>query len=333
MKKIYLSLVGLVLIGFMIWFIGIDKIVDAIKTSNPYYILLALIVNLICLVIRSFRWGFIIGKLNDFKDNFIVKMIGLFAANITPIRSGGEVFTAVAGKKINGISLANGFSAGFIERLFDSVIAFLLLFCCNFLIPGNLISESSNQNILLIGTISTFVFLAFLYLFNWKKGFNVYIYNLIHSIIKFLPISKDFLDRLYSKMTYGLNDMVKYSKEFSNAKNLIGVFLLSLIPWLMECLRLYLVLLAFNIHISFMVVVFIFFMADIVGIVSFLPGGMGSFEIVVTTLLISFNVPVAIAGTVILVDRLLLSFWLVNLIGMIFTLHYTEDIFESLKNN
>jgi uncharacterized protein (TIRG00374 family) len=331
MKKIYLSLVGVVLIVFMVWLIGIDKIIDAIKTSNPHYIILAIIVNLICLVIRSFRWGFIIDKLNDFKDNFIVKMIGLFAANITPIRSGGEIFTAVAGKKINGISLANGLSAGFIERLFDGIIAFLLLFSCNFLISDHLLDQSS-QTILLIGTTFTFGFLVFLYLFNWKKGFNVYIYNVIHSIIKFLPISKDFLDRLYSKMTYGLNDMVKYSKEFSNAKNLIEVFLLSLIPWLMECLRLYLVLLAFNIHISFMVVIFIFFMADIVGIVSFLPGGMGSFELAVTKLLTLFNVSFTIAGTVILVDRLI-SYWLINLIGMIFTLYYTEDIFESLKNN
>ncbi|MDR2873649.1 MAG: flippase-like domain-containing protein [Methanobrevibacter sp.] len=333
MKKIYLSLIGIVLIIFMVSLIGIDKIIDAINHSNHHYIILAIIVNLICLVIRSFRWGFIICKLNDFKDNFIVKMIGLFAANITPIRSGGEVFTAVAGKKVNGISLANGLSAGFIERMFDGVIAFLLLFSCNFLISDSNLS-SSNQTILIMGTLCSLGFLVFVYLFNWKEGFNVYIYNIIHSIIKFLPISKNFLDRIYSKMTFGLNDMVKYSKEFSTGKNLIGVFLLSLIPWLMECLRLYLILLAFNIHIHFMVVIFIFFMADIIGIVSMLPGGMGSFELVVTKLLTlpPYDVSFTIAGTVILVDRLI-SYWLINLVGIIFTLHYTKDIFESLKNN
>jgi uncharacterized protein (TIRG00374 family) len=333
MKKIYLSLIGVVLIIAMIWHIGIDKIFITVKDSNYFYIILALIVNLICLVIRSFRWGFIIDKLNDFKNNFIVKMIGLFAANITPVRSGGEVFTAVAGKEINGISLANGLSAGFIERLFDGVIAFLLLFACNFLISGNLLSQSSNQPILLMGTIATFGFLVFIYLFNWKEGFNVYIYNIFHSIIKFLPISKKFLDKIYSKMTSGLNDMVGYSKEFSSAKNLIVVFLLSLTPWLLECLRLYLVLMAFNIPIPFMGVVFIFFMADIVGIVSILPGGMGSFDVMAALLLSSsFGVSSSIAGTAILVDRLL-SYWFINLIGMLFTLHYTEDIFESLKNN
>ena len=73
------------------------------------------------------RWGYIIDKPYEFKNNFIVKTIGLFAGNFSPMRSAGEVMNAVAGKNINKITLHEGLSAGLTERSFDFLIVGLLL--------------------------------------------------------------------------------------------------------------------------------------------------------------------------------------------------------------
>lgn len=331
MKKIYLFIISILLLVFMIYLIGIDTLIESIRSSNPYLILLAIMVNFITLAIRSLRWGYIINKVTDFKDNFIVKMIGLFAANLTPVRTGGEVFTAVAGKEINGISLFNGLSAGFIERLFDAVVSFILLFLCIFLVPKNFLSQT-NQIFLLIGILAISAYLIVIYLFNWRENFSLYLYNILHSIIKILPISEDFLNKLYNKVTSGLKEMVKSSKKFSNKKNLFIVFTLSLSSWVLECLRLYLIIRAFNIDIPFFAVIFTFFIADIAGLVSLLPGGMGSLELSTTYLLTLFYVPFETAGPIILIDRLI-SYWIINLIGAIFTLHYTKDIFNGIKKS
>ncbi|MDR2829772.1 MAG: flippase-like domain-containing protein [Methanobrevibacter sp.] len=331
MKKAYLFIISAILLVFMIWLIGVDKIIESIRTSNPYLILLATIINFITLIIRTLRWGYIINKVTSFKDNFIVKMIGLFAANITPVRTGGEVFTAVAGKEINGISLSKGISTGFIERSFDGLVSFALLFLCIFLFPKDFLS-GANQIILLIAILAVSGYLIVIYLFNWRENFSLYLYNILHRIIKILPISESFLDAVHDKVTCGLKDMVKCSMNFSNKKNFFTVFILSLSSWIFECLRLYLVIRAFNIDIPFFAVIFIFFIADIAGLVSLLPGGMGSLELSTAHLLTSFSVPFAVAGTIILIDRFI-SYWIINLIGMIFTLYYTGDIFKSIKKS
>jgi len=57
----------------------------------------------------------------------IVKTIGLFAGNFSPMRSAGEVMNAVAGKNINKITLHKGLSAGLTERFFDLLIVGILL--------------------------------------------------------------------------------------------------------------------------------------------------------------------------------------------------------------
>ncbi|MDR2623374.1 MAG: flippase-like domain-containing protein [Methanobrevibacter sp.] len=331
MKKIYLFLVSVVLLVSMIWLIGVDEIIESIRTSNPYLILLAVIVHFTTLVIRSIRWGYIINKVTDLKNNFIVKVIGLFAGNITPVRTGGEIFTAVAGKEISGISLSTGLSTGFIERLFEAFVPLTLLFLCIFLLPRTFLTES-NQIILSIGILSISIYIIIIYLFNWREDFCLYLYNILHSVIKFLPISENFLDRMYGKMTCGLKDMIKYSKGFSNKKNLFTVFILSSSSCVLECLRLYLIIRAFNVDIPFFGVIFIFLIAEIAGLVSLLPGGMGSLELSAAHLITLFSTPFSTAGTIILIDRFI-SYWIINLIGITFTLYYTNDIFKSIKKS
>lgn len=331
MKKIYLFIISILLLVVMIYLIGIDKIIESIKTANPHFILLAIIVQILILVIRSFRWGYIINKLTDFKDNFIVKIIGTFAANVTPVRTGGEVFTAVAGKEINGISLSNGLSAGFIERLFDATVSLILLFLCIFLFPKDFLTHT-NQIILSIAILGVTCYLIVIYLINWNKNFSLYLYNILHSIIKFLPISEYFLNRMYEKVTNGLKDMIICSKEFSNKKNIFWVLIISLSSWTLDCLRLYLIIQAFNVDIPFFAVIFIFFIADIAGLISLLPGGMGSLDLSTAYLLTLFYIPFSTAGTIILIDRLI-SYWIINIIGVMFTLYYTKDIFKSIEKS
>jgi len=51
------------------------------------------------------------------------------------MKSAGEVLTAVAGKKLNKISLSEGMSAGLTERFFDLAIASSLLIIAGLFLP------------------------------------------------------------------------------------------------------------------------------------------------------------------------------------------------------
>lgn len=323
MKRYYVFLVSILLLALLIIWIGPQQMWEMIKTANPWLILLAVGIHLVVVWIRSLRWGYIINQPWEFKKNFIVKTIGLFAGNFSPMRTAGEVLNAVAGKKINGITLSEGLSAGLTERFFDGVIVAVLLILCACLLP-------KVRLIAVMGGLASLGLLVVIYLINWREDTSLWIYNRIHSILRFLPISEEVVENFYQKFTEGLRSMIEYTKTFSSFQNLLVVFILTAVSWLLECVRLYVVFVAFNVEINFVAIIIIFLLANIIGIVSALPGGIGSIELSLTGLFVLFGVSSAVGGSIAMVDRLA-SFWVVSALGIIFASYYAKDILDDIK--
>jgi uncharacterized protein (TIRG00374 family) len=323
-KRYYIFLLSLLLLVALIFWIGPSKILDALKTADWWLILIALLIHLTVMFIRSIRWGFIINQTTEFKKNFIVTTIGSLAANLSPMKTAGEVLTAVAGKNINKISLSEGLSTGLTTRFFDlGIVAFLLI------IPGLFIPKI--RYIAVIGGLITLGGMIFIYLINWREGAGVWLYTKIHPLISKLPIKEEVLDNLYQKFTTGLQGMMEYTRSFTCFKNLVFVLILTLASWLLECVRLYTVMYAFHVEISFATVIIIFLLASVIGMLTALPGGIGSEEITSTGLFVLFGVSSALAGSIVLIDRLV-SFWFVNALGIIFSSYYSKDILGELKS-
>lgn len=323
MKRYYVFLVSIILLALLVIWIGPQQMWDVIKTANIWLILLAVVIHLFVVWIRSLRWGYIINQPWEFKKNFIVKTIGLFAGNFTPMRSGGEVLTAVAGKNINKIPLSEGLSAGLTERFFDGFIVAILLIICAFLLP-------KVRVIAILGFLASVGLLVLIYLINWREDSSLWIYNRIHSIFRFLPIPEETVENWYHKFTQGLRGMIEYSKSFSSFTNLFIVFILTAGSWIFECVRLYVVFMAFDVEISFVAIIIIFLLANIIGILTALPGGIGSIELSLTGLFAIFGVPTTVGASIAMVDRLA-SFWVVTALGIIFSAYYAHDILDEVK--
>lgn len=317
-------LFSIILVILLILWIGPSNILKALETADWWFILLAAVIHLVVVWIRSVRWGFIINQTTAFKKNFIVKTIGLFAGNLSPMRSAGEVFTAVAGKKINRISLSEGLSAGLTERFFDLAIAGSLLIISGLFLP-------KIRFIAIAGGALSLTVMFVVYLINWREGSGIWIYDKIHPLLSKLPIRKEMLNNLYNRLTTGLEGIIIYANSFSSYKNLSFVLILSSLSWLLECVRLYTVFYAFHLEINFLAIVIIFLLANVIGVLSALPGGLGSIEISLTGLFVLFGVPSALAGSIALVDRLV-SFWLVTALGIVFSALYARDILDEIKN-
>jgi glycosyltransferase 2 family protein len=323
LKRYYIFLVSLLILVLLVLWIGPQKMWEVIKTANWWLILLAVFLHLFVVFVRSVRWGFIIKQPLAFRKNFVVKIIGLFAGNFSPMRSAGEVLNAVAGKKINNISLSEGLSAGLTERFFDGLIVAVLLIMCALLIP-------KVRVIAILGCLASFCLLLLIYLVNWREDTSLWIYNRIHFLFRILPIQTEVADNFYHKFTQGLRGMIEYTRSFSNFWNLLFVLILTVASWLLECLRLYLVFLAFNVKISFAAIIIIFLLANIIGILTLLPGGIGSIELSLTGLFLLFGVPSTIGASIAMVDRLA-SFWVVTALGIIFSAYYAHDILDEIK--
>lgn len=324
MKRFYIFAVSIALIILLVLWIGPINIITAFKSAKWEWLLVALLIHLLVIEVRALRWGFIINKPFEIKNNYIVKTIGLFAGNFSPMRTAGEVLNALAGKKINKISLSEGLSAGLTERLFDFLIVALLLIVASVWIENM-------RFVSILGAAGALIMVLVVYLVNWREDTSIWIYNKIHPVLCKLPINKETLDNIYLKFTEGLKGMTSHTNSFTTSRNLVLVAILAFMSWILECLRLYVVFYAFNVQISFTSVIVILILANIIGIASALPGGMGSIELSLTGLFALFGVPAALGGSIALADRLV-SFWMVSILGIIFSSYYAKDILGEIKN-
>ena len=173
MKRFYVFAVSIALIVLLVLWIGPVNIINAFKTAKWEWLLVALLIHLLVIELRALRWGFIINKPFEIKNNYIVKTIGLFAGNFSPMRTAGEVLNALAGKKINKISLSEGLSAGLTERLFDFLIVALLLIISSIWIENM-------RFVSIIGAVGSLIMVLLVYLVNWREDTSIWIYNKIH---------------------------------------------------------------------------------------------------------------------------------------------------------
>ncbi len=72
--------------------------------------------------------------------------------------------------------------------------------------------------------------------------------------------------------------MIEYTHSFTSLKNLTIVTGLTSLSWILECLRLYTIFYAFDVKINFIAVIAIFLLANVIGELSTLSGGIGSLE-------------------------------------------------------
>ncbi len=323
MKRSYIFVAGLTLIVLLILWIGPENIYSALRDIQSSYLAGAIIIYLLAVLVKSIRWGFIIGQPYNFKDNYIVRTIGLLGSNLSPMRTGGIFLTAIAGKKINKISLHEGLSAGFTERFADLIIV-------GFLLMASTIFIEKIRLIAILGVVSILITLITIYLLNWREGSGIWIYEKIHFILSKLPINEQFLDKIYHKIVNGLKGMVLYTRSYSNSKNMSIILTLTFISWIFECLRLFLVFYAFNVDISILTVILILLLANIAGILTALPGGIGAVEISITGLCVLFGISEATSASIAIVDRFI-SFWLINVLGIVFSLFYAKSISGDIK--
>jgi hypothetical protein len=89
---------------------------------------------------------------------------------------------------------------------------------------------------------------------------------------------------------------------------------MTLVIWLTEALRLYLVFLAFGVKVGFLAAVFISQAALILMSIPLSPAGLGLVELLMLKLLSSADISLATAGAITLTDRLI-SYWSLVIVG------------------
>jgi uncharacterized protein (TIRG00374 family) len=280
-------------LGFSIWG-GWQEVVDAFLKIGFLGTLIALLLSLVNYGLRFVRWQVYLGQLGHrihWLPSLRIYLSG-FALTTTPGKA-GEVFRGVLLKQ-RGVPYPKTLAAFISERLSDLIAIVLLT---------------------LVG------------LSEYPEAKGMVIAGLIGIAIVLLSISsRTILDKTYSwvnmhvgkcyKLMSHVLELLSAARGCHTPRLIIFSTAISLIAWGAEALAFYWVLQWLEADISFSFAVFIYALSMLVGGLSFLPGGLGSSEAVMISLLVlkGMAMPTAIAATVFI---RLATLWFAVVIGLV----------------
>jgi uncharacterized protein (TIRG00374 family) len=227
----------------------------------------------------------------SFKDNFMVYLAGL-SMMLTPAGS-GSLIKSFLFKKIHNFDYSKTIAVGIQEKFYDIlgpiiVLSFLLLF----------IDFDEIKIIVLILLI-----LLLFFIFPKSK-------KIISFLISFLKKFKSL-----EKTNLSIDQFYNYYSLLINKKNLSHFIPLSIFATLVDGVALYFAFLSLGIDLNYFESITSVYLPNIVGLITFIPGGVGVTEAGMLSILIGLGIPIASASAAVLFVRLT-GIWFYVLLGI-----------------
>jgi uncharacterized protein (TIRG00374 family) len=270
--------ISLVFLDLVFYKLDIGTMLIALKQANYYLFIPALVILAISLVIRTWRWHWLLyqTKTARFYSLFSSLMIGTAANMVLPARA-GEFIRAYFLGRLEKISKTTVFATIVVERIFDglTILLFLLLVA--------ILTGAKNDEIKYMGYLGAAFYLGVvvgLFLVYFRRDF------LVRLIQALLP------QPLAAKIVGILDAFLEGMQIMRNGRQLFMVVLLSLATWVGFALSFWPIMLAFDFgapvpyYAPFLVIAF-----DALGLtIPGAPAGIGIFQYVtVLALRITFS--------------------------------------------
>ncbi|MCK9581775.1 MAG: flippase-like domain-containing protein [Methanoregula sp.] len=294
-----LLLVGLCILGYVIYRSGIIENYQILLSINFPLLLLALGLSIITIAIRVYRWKFLSERYNtpiSWHDSSIVSIASLFYANITPGKV-GDLYKAYYMQKRYALRFFTGVSMIFYERFFELMILFLAASAIVFI---------ELRGITVIVLELTAVLLLLLFFFYYKADY-------------FLSL----MEKFSSKIPFLKKVPTDFKIEKLPFRDVAGIFIITFFSLGSEFVRLWIVALAFGYTLNPIILTIFFSLSIIAGLASQIPLGVGVMEASLGYFLILLGVASTDAMGIVLTDRLI-SMYFVLILGFIFA-KFAED--------
>jgi hypothetical protein len=105
---------------------------------------------------------------------------------------------------------------------------------------------------------------------------------------------------------------------------------LSFLIWFIEIIRLYIIFLAFNTHVSLLIIASVFVISALIALIPLLPGGVGAVDGMMIIIFSIAGVPPSISAAATIIERLI-SFWMTSFIGVGLIPYYGSAVFDKLS--
>ncbi len=248
-------------------------------------------------VVKSFRQKDLLGMVGEkipSLQNMIIYMSGL--SLVTTPGGAGTFIKSVYLKKIFNIPTEKSIAVIFLERYHD-LLAGTSIILVTLLIHFGLVSMSL--------VVVSLLLLGMMYLLVKSQKVFLSIYSRLQKI------------RFVTKNLHEIGPNKSFS-ILTNPKNMARGWLFSILGWGIDSLSVYVVFLALNVDLGYLLTTQIYLTSLGYGILSLLPGGIGVSEGVADLLLVRQGLELSVAALLVILMRLC-TVWFATGVGIIFT--------------
>jgi uncharacterized protein (TIRG00374 family) len=304
---------GLLILAAFIFTLDPKEIVYIISSlSSPAKTIIATVgVTLISILFKSYRWRLLIFKITNTKTSlwfsFQAVLAGIAAGSFIPGRI--ELARPLVYNQRHNIPITKSLSALIIERALDLLCFVLFLLVGLLLIPSQKII-SLNIVIIILSLISFCILSAII--------FPKQILNIIKKITNYIPLPLKFKEKTIAFIEQSIMSFT----IFHSKKTILNIAFLSFITNILEFVRVYILLSAFEISVSIPIILTILSAGILLGVLSAIPGGIGVTEFSSASILTTLapNILPAMAKSIILLDRVI-SYYIIIILGALCLIH------------
>lgn len=331
-KKLIIFLIfGLAIMAAMLYFIGIDQVVDALKYSNLWFVLLAVLLQIFTYFLYTWRWQIInksAGMTLGIWKLLPMVLVSLAVNNITPSgRGGGEPVRAYLLAKEGHYKFEDTFATVIADRALDT-FPFVILAILTIIAIIFSVSLPVYWIVILVVCVVGITAIVILLLYVCiNEAFGVRLTEWILKITK--RFYKNYNDALEKRIVEAVASFQSTMNALIRDKNIIYYALpLSFIIWVFEILRVYVVFLAFGAKVSPIIIGEVFILASLVGMVPLLPGGLGAIDGVMILFYSRSGITASLSAAATVVERSI-SFGMTTILGLIFLMKYGTSILDA----
>lgn len=335
-RTVLLLGISVLILLAMLYFVGIDQVIDALKVANIGIIALAILTQVFTYFLYTLRWQ-ILNKLADMdvgiKKLLPMILVGLAVNNITPSgRGGGEPVRAyLLSKEKEEYHFEDTLATVVADRALDT-FPFVVLAAIT--IVSMTLFFNLDLWLLVVMILAVIVIIAILIVLIYmciNPGFGSKVDGWIIGLVRrFYKRNSEKLENQIHDAIFGFQDTMKLL--ISNKKGLVYTLTLSFIIWIFEIFRVYLVFLAFGANVNPIIIGEVFIVACLVGMIPLLPGGLGAVDGLMILFYSAAGVSASVSASATVIERLI-SFWMATIIGMVIMPYYGSSVLDKISSN
>jgi uncharacterized protein (TIRG00374 family) len=249
--------------GLDLWHVWQD-----IQNANYWWLIPGVVAYFIGVWFRTWRWHYLLRPIKPVSLSGLwpIVVIGYMGNNVYPFRA-GEVIRAYLLRKKESISMSAGIATILVERIFDGLVMLLFVFIALPIVPGLPVWL---RQIVILASLAFFGALAVFLVMAARPQTSRRLYSWV--ILHFLPLTLQLktLD-LADRFMEGLSSL-------TSLRDILMVFFTSIIIWLLETVKYWFVMFAFNFTVSFFALMLMNGVVNLATTLPSAPGYIGTFD-------------------------------------------------------